>query len=249
VNHVNKMSNEDQVPTHYPQIGVAVTCRSYREYLAMFSLEEPMLSYGPILDVAAGASSFVAELRARGVQAMAADPRYAKTPDVLYEESLEEIGVSEAKLANLKDRYDWTYYGSIEEHRANRERSLARFTADYRSVRDRGDESVYIPASLPALPLADETFSLVLCSHFLFLYEEQFDEQFHRNSVRELFRVVRPGGELRIYPLRSLRFELYSALPQIVQGLEEDGVTVETIRSNLPFIPGSTELLRVVKPR
>ncbi|WP_199622131.1 methyltransferase domain-containing protein [Paenibacillus alkalitolerans] len=244
------MSAKEQSLPFYPQEGVAVTCRSFREYAAMFSLDETELREGgPVLDAAAGASSFAAELRARGIEANAADPRYAISPDALYEESLEEIGVSTAKLARLKDRFDWTFYGGIDAHRANREQSLERFIADYRALRERGDESIYVPASLPNLPFSDGTFSLVLCSHFLFLYEEQFDASFHLEAVRELYRVVRPGGELRIYPICNLRFERYSAMPSIIEDAAARGARVETVRSHLPFIPGSSELLRMAKPR
>jgi SAM-dependent methyltransferase len=229
----------------YPQAGVAVTCRSAREYEAMFALDMEALGAGPILDVAAGASSFVAEMRARGYMAVAADPRYAKSPETLYVESLEEIGVSTAKLEKLQDRFDWTFYGSLDAHRAGREKSLEEFISDYRADTE---HQVYVPASLPSLPFADDTFALVLCSHFLFLYEEQFSPEFHQNAVRELYRVTRPGGEVRLYPLHTLRFEKYSALGALKAMLEELGAAVAEAPSLLPFLPGSTHMLTIRKP-
>jgi SAM-dependent methyltransferase len=229
----------------YPQVGVAVTCRSFREYEAMFALDETVLRRGPILDVAGGASSFTAEACARGCEAVAADPRYAKMAEALYEESVEEIALSTAKLDGLKERFDWTFYGSLEAHRANREQSLERFIADYRSGEGR---SLYVPAALPNLPFPDDTFGLVTCSHFLFLYEEQFSLEFHKDALRELYRVVKPGGEVRVYPLHTLKFGEYSGLIDVVAMLEELGALVERLPSRLPFLPGSTHLLKVVKP-
>ena len=250
---------------YYPQEGVAVTCRSFREYEAMFALEEAHLARGAVLDVAGGASSFAAEAAVRGYEAFAADPRYAKTADDLYRESAEEIAVSTAKLERLKERFDWSFYGSPEEHRANREASLERFIAHYRSeaernsspgraldgALDRGERRfrAYTAAALPKLPFPDETFALVLCSHFLFLYEEQFPFEFHRDALLELYRVLKPGGEVRVYPLYSLRFEKYARLDELIRSLVEgQGATAEFLPSRLPFLPGSAELLRIAKP-
>ena len=70
-----KRSGDKRRP-EYPQTGVAVSCRSYREYMAMFALTEADLRRGAALDVAGGASSFTAALHARGIEAFAADPFY-----------------------------------------------------------------------------------------------------------------------------------------------------------------------------
>ncbi|HZG56831.1 methyltransferase domain-containing protein [Paenibacillus sp.] len=245
----------ERAPGFYPQAGVAVTCRSYREYEAMFALDDEALRRGPVLDVAGGASSFAAEAGGRGAEVVAADPRYAKDADTLYAESAEEIAASTAKLARLKERFDWSYYGSLEAHRANREASLEAFAADYRREREREREigagerrRRYVAAALPRLPFPDDAFALTLCSHFLFLYEEQFDFAFHRDALRELYRVTRPGGEVRVYPLYTLRHERYPGLEALIESFEAAGAAAALLPSSLPFIPGSTRLLRIAKP-
>ncbi|MGU3470569.1 hypothetical protein ACLBWT_05325 [Paenibacillus sp. D51F] len=58
----------------YGQQGVAVTCRSLEEYMAMFGLSEEDLAVGEIADVAGGASSFAADAAAPGYRAAAFDP-------------------------------------------------------------------------------------------------------------------------------------------------------------------------------
>lgn len=236
--------SHERLEPFYPQVGVAVTCRSFREYGAMFDVEEDLLRRGPILDVAAGASSFTAEASERGHACTAVDPRYALAPDALVAESAEEIAVSTAKLKKLQEVYDWTYYGSIEAHRANREASLERFADHYRRNEEHRS---YVSGTLPHLPFAKDSFALVLCSHFLFLYEEQFSVDFHREALLELYRVVKPGGELRVYPIRSLRFAEYRSLGELIRELERIGASVDRLPSRLPFIPGSTQLLRVRK--
>lgn len=244
----------------YEQVGVAVTCRSFDEYARMFALRETDLVQGPILDVAGGASSFTAEANRRGYEAVAADPSYVRDAEQFQSETLREIEQSTAKLSRIREQYDWSYYGSLDKHRERRLRSARIFHEDYKpdipaaggeaaAGAGRGTEGskVYVAAALPELPFADDTFSLVLCSHFLFLYADQFGERFHREAVRELVRVCRPGGEVRIYPLLSLRWETYPGLESLVEELILAGHRVNRTKSGLPFIPGSDEMLRIGK--
>lgn len=228
----------------YQQTGVAMTCRSYAEYLRMFALKKETIEAGPVLDVSGGASSFIAKLSNQGIQAAGADPLYTMTPEQIYSHGAREIEVSTEKLAGLQEYFDWSFYGSLEHHRTMREQSLELFIADYRSDTDK---SKYFAAGLPALPFADGSFGLVLCSHFLFLYHEQFDYAFHAEAVRELLRVCRPGGEVRIYPIYTLGWERYPFLNRLLAELGDLAAKAEMLPSELPFIPGSSEFLRLKK--
>jgi SAM-dependent methyltransferase len=228
----------------YEQIGVAMTCRGYAEYERMFDLNEQMLRRGKVLDVAAGASSFAAEARSRGIDVVCADPRYAQSVEQIGEEGFAEIGTSTEKLARLADRFDWSYYGDMERHKAGRIQSLNLFLQDYAEPAARNR---YMADLLPELSFPDDSFSLVLCSHFLFLYREQFDDAFHRAALAELLRVCRPGGEVRVYPLLSLRWEPYPELPELMAYVESLGGICDFRKSGLPFIPGSTDMLCIRK--
>lgn len=225
---------------HYQQTGVAMTCRSYDEYVRMFAFREESLRGLRILDVAGGASSFAADAAERGNDVTAADPLYRMTAEEMEEHGRREIEVSTAKLAGLADLYRWDYYGSLDNHRALREKSLQRFLADYGAEHP---AVTYIPAQLPELPLDSGRFDLTLCSHFLFLYEEQFDYDFHVAAVRELMRLTKPGGEVRIYPLHNLRTERYTQLDRLILDIEADGAVGSLEESRLPFLPNSGQLL------
>lgn len=230
-------------PTAYPQVGVASTCRSFEEYCAMFMLGDKDWTDGPVLDVAGGASSFTSQLRARGVEAFAADPFYEGLTEDVISRAHKEIEVSSAKLAANAGAYDWSFYGSPEQHRDARERSLALFAEDFRKP---DANSRYYTASVPHLPFKDDTFEIVVCSHFLFLYADSFGEQFHADSLEELLRVLKPGGELRIYPLVSLKWEECPFLPRLLD--EINGVAeIEYLSTGLPFMPVPSPLLRLVK--
>jgi SAM-dependent methyltransferase len=163
---------------------------------------------------------------------------------VLIQEAREEIETSTNKLRGLAHRFDFSYYGDMDRHRAMREASLARFSADYTS--HFGSER-YTGASLPALPFADERFELVLCSHFLFLYGDQFDYEFHEQAVLELLRVCRPGGEVRNYPLVTLAFQPYPQLDELLAAAARTGASIRLMPTNLPFIPVSTQVLILKK--
>jgi hypothetical protein len=226
----------------YEQAGVAMTCRSFKEYERMFNLTEAELKAGPILDVAAGGSSFTAEACRLGYRATAVDPRYGAETEAWIAEATAEIDTSTAKLTQLQGELDWSYYGSPEQHKAGRIRSIQLFAEDVKAA---GHTTRYAAGRLPALDFADHAFSLVLCSHFLFLYAEQFGAEFHQQAVFELMRICKPGGQVRIYPLLTLGWEPYPFLDELIRAIEALGARAELVRSSLPFIPGSDKMLRI----
>ncbi|MFC5471693.1 methyltransferase domain-containing protein [Cohnella suwonensis] len=238
------MNNEFKaVIPEYPQTGVASTCRSYEEYVAMFGLTEKTIGTGPVLDVAGGASSFVARLNAKGVPAIAADPYYEGMTEDVIAAAREEIVTSSAKIAAMAGNFDWSFYGSPAAHRSMRENSLELFAAHFRE-----DRTKYVAASLPRLPFEDGTFALATCSHFLFLYAESFGQAFHAEAIAELLRVLKPGGELRIYPLVSLRWEPCAFLDDMLEELK--GLAdAEFLPTELPFTPVRSRVLRLAKKR
>lgn len=228
----------------YEQIGVAMTCRSYEEYVAMFDLQEADLARGIILDVAAGGSSFTAEANDRGYDARAIDPRYGLEVEEWVPQAAEEIISSTAKLDSLKERFDWSYYGSLANHMLGRQESLKRFS-NHVSTSMKAGTNTYIDGSLPELPFQDNEFSLVLCSHFMFLYANQFGYDFHVNSILELMRICKPGGKILIYPLISLSWEPYPQLEELMETIKANGGVPQLSASKLPFIPGSDHFLQI----
>lgn len=101
----------------------------------------------------------------------------------------------------------------------------------------------YIDASLPDLPFPRQSFDVALCSHFLFLYSEQLDLQFHVESVIELYRVSR---EVRIFPLLELGSVPSRHLQAVTEELEYQGYSVEQVRVNYEFQKNGNQMLRIV---
>lgn len=242
----NEMSrgNSNEQSSGYPQIGFAMTCRSWEEYIRMFALKESQLSGASLVDVGAGASSFTASALERGIDAVAVDPLFALDEQSVLQHAKEELNISGAKVAALKQRMDWSHYGSYERYQRLREQSLEKFSASFTNPSQR---KCYIAAGLPRLPFADGQFSLVLCSHLLFLYEQELDFSFHIESVMELLRICRPGGQVRIYPLFNLAYQPYSRMEALLTELHGTGAHITWEDTQLPFIPGSKQLLCITK--
>lgn len=93
----------------------------------MFGLNDEVLSRGKILDVAAGASSFVAEVNSKGNSVFAVDPLYEMNIEEMKEHGENEIISTTEKIGRIQHLFLWDYYGSLEGHQKKRERSLEVF--------------------------------------------------------------------------------------------------------------------------
>jgi len=116
---------------------------------------------------------------------------------------------------------------------------MQRFLDDYTAGQSEGR---YVSAELPNLPFGDRSFDLALSSHFLFLYTEQFDEQFHRASILEMCRVA---DEVRIFPLLALGAVRSRHVDPIVSDMQRRGFDVKIATVPYEFQRGGTQMLRI----
>lgn len=228
---------------YYEQIGVAMTCRSYQEYKDMFMLDEHVLRKGKILDVASGASSFITEVNNNGNIGLAIDPLYKLSVNEMEELGQKEIQLASDKLAKIQDSLLWDYYNSLNQHIEIRIKSFQKFIESYTLKK----EKTYLSGSLPHLPFADESFSLILCNHFLFLYQDQFDFTFHVRAINEMIRILDKGGDIRIYPIVGFKNQLYPYLDDLIKEIQSNGVEVDLIPTNFSFLPNATHYLQIKK--
>jgi hypothetical protein len=211
---------------------VLVTSRSYAEYEAMFDLKQLPDS---VLDCCAGGSGFTAEAAARGVDAVAADPAYELAPAELVDTVRRSLPAGNGIVDEHKASFVWHWYGSPERRDELRLDAADRFLQDIGRAPER-----YIPAELPELPFGDRRFELVLCSHLLFTWADQFDRSWHLEALRELVRVS--NSEVRIFPLvLQGAGEQVPFLPEVLDDLE--GVTWEIRKVPYEFQAGADEML------
>jgi SAM-dependent methyltransferase len=199
--------------------------RDLAEYRRLFALnnEHDLCPGARVLDVAAGPASFAVEAAALGVRVTAADPCYGARIDTLEVLARADHARVAAQMRAKPGlfRPGAESFRDVDEAAAARLMAAERFLADYESGFVLGR---YVGAGLPRLPFADGAFDLTLCGHLLFLHGNLFDHDFHLAACRELIRVTRPGGEVRLHPLCGGDGREYPGLKRLLGELAAEGV-------------------------
>ena len=212
--------------------------RSYDEYIAMFDLSETDLQK-KILGCSDGPAAFNAGLSARGGNITSVDPIYRfSAPQIQSRiDDTYEI-VMEQTRANQHE-FIWEHIRSPEELGKIRMEAMAEFLKDFPAGKT---ESRYVEGSLPELPFAGKQFDLALCSHFLFLYSEQFSADFHVQSILELCRVAK---EVRIFPLLELGSKPSRHFGEVTQKLQANNCSISIRPVPYVFQRGGNQMMTV----
>lgn len=216
---------------------VVLLGRTFDEYCRIFALDEATLQREHILDAASGVSSFCAEGRTRGYKITAADAIYHFTPDEIEWKCAQDLQDVMAKLPPIADLYVWTEFSDVQALTRQRERAYRRFLRDYREQ----PLSRYVPTIFPQSGFENNTFTLTLVSHLLFLYEDQLDYAFHLDTLRELLRIT--SGEVRIYPITNLRGERSVYVNPLMAEVALDGCDFEIVLVNYEFLKNANQML------
>lgn len=230
--HIGELSKEFDLG------GVVPWGRRLWEYRAFFGLDELPPS-SPILDAGGGPASFAAEAAREGLTVVAADPIYTLDADAIGRRFEETAVAMRVGMRRAAYRFNWKQYGSEAAVQELRREALDLFLGDFEAGKVEGR---YVPASLPDLPFGDASFRLALVSHFLFLYGDDLNFEFHLASARELLRVAE---EVRIFPLLNLDGLPSSHLPGVMSEMKREGAEVELVRVPFEFQKGATRMLRL----
>jgi len=206
----------------------------------MFALSSDDL-HKRIVGCADGPASFNAEATEAGLSVVSCDPLYRFSADEIRQRISETSDIIIEQTRGNQDEFVWTSIRSIEELRQLRMGSMERFLADYEIGKQKGR---YVDAELPILPFAGGTFDLALCSHFLFLYSEQFREDFHVAAIREMSRVA---SDVRIFPLLAVGARRSSHVDPVCQRLQEAGYCVTIEQVPYEFQRGGSQMMQVGK--
>jgi len=208
---------------------IAVTSRCLGEYRDMFVLSEADLAAGPILDCPGGASSFGAQVRARGGDVVSVDPIYRASVAEILRRSAESRRRIHHYQSDHPGQFHWPYLGSPAAGLRCAEVSADLFGIDFAANRGR-----YVAATLPQLPFPDRRFHLALSGYLLFTYADllSFDE--HVMALHELLRV---SEEVRVFPLIDITGVQHPHLDALRSALEDDGVSVALRRAVAPQQP------------
>ena len=212
--------------------------RSLEEYKLMFDLSSKDLEK-KILGVGDGPASFNAEGTKAGMNITSIDPLYQFGSAEIKQRFNEVVDLIIDQVIATPNNWVWKYYRNPQELKAGRIKAMETFIADY----DRGkQEGRYQVQELPNLEFANDTFDLALCSHFLFLYSEQYSQDFHLASIKEMLRVSK---EVRIFPLLTLMQKKSPYLKFIQTQLRDLNYSIEICTVPYELQPGGNEMLVV----
>ncbi len=206
----------------------------------MFSLSIEGLRGERILDCPAGACSFTAVGSEQGLDVTACDIAYNHSGADLQNKGLRDIDHAMEHMAHVKNHYVWDYFKDLHGLRKHRMSALTDCARDMKEFNDR-----YVPVTLPCLPFKDEEFDIILSAHFLFMYADRLDEDFHQKTIAEFLRVSKK--EIRIFPLVDLEGKRYEHLDTFINCLEDKGCRVEEIKVPYEFQTGANSMLKIIK--
>ncbi len=214
--------------------------RSLSEYVDMFNLSQSDLDK-KILGCGDGPASFNFELTQKGGQVVSIDPIYQMSKVEIENRISETYDDVINQTSKNREKFVWKNIKSVEELGEIRISSMRKFLDDFEcGLR----ENRYISLEMPNLPFSDNQFDLSLSSHFLFLYSDNLNYDFHLKSIREMLRV---SGEVRIFPIMDLNANISPYVDDIQNELKRDGVESEIIRVNYEFQRNGNEMLRLRK--
>ncbi|WP_345994007.1 class I SAM-dependent methyltransferase [Sulfurimonas sp. HSL-1716] len=215
--------------------------RNLEEYREMFRLSDKDLQSN-ILGCGDGPSSFNAEVTKLRCNVISIDPIYQFTKDEIGQRIDETSSVVIKQLQEHEDDYVWKKIKSVDALVSIRLNAMRDFLEDYE---DGKKENRYIHQELPRLSFDDESFDLVLSSHFLFLYSEHLDLQFHIDAILEMCRVARQ--EVRIFPIYDLYNQKSQHIEAVMERLLKQGFQAKIVKTDYEFQKGANEMLKIKK--
>lgn len=198
--------NEHEAMKNFAFDEVLFLGRDFTEYQKMFNLNPSQLKGKRVLDCAAGPSSFAIEASMYDINVISCDPMYGASSDELAQRcrtDFEKVGERQARASHL-----FHDYALSSQFKDRKKKSRDLFIRDYALG---AKQARYVHGQLPSLPFENDSFDLVLCANFLFLYTPLetggmlnaalFDYDFHVKALTELVRIS--NDEIRIYPIQG----------------------------------------------
>jgi hypothetical protein len=210
--------------------------RNFDEYVRMFDLDASDLA-GSILGCGDGPASFNAESAEQGGRVVSADPLYQFSAHAIHQRIDETRSLIIKATREHLDDFNWDYFADLDALVEARMAAMARFLEDFDDGKRKGR---YIPASVVDLPFQDHTFDMALSSHFLLLYSDQLDYDFHLDAFMEMKRVAR---HVRVYPTLNLDTEPSPHLSPLMDALRDNGHSPELRTVPYEFQKGGNQML------
>jgi hypothetical protein len=206
------------------------------EYVKMFNLSTEDLQKD-ILGVGDGPASFNAEGTAKGYNITSIDPIYQFEGQEIKQRFDAVVDNIIDQIIATPNNWVWSYHQNPQELKASRIKTLDTFLQDYPQGKQAGR---YQAQELPYLDFADQSYDLALCSHFLFLYSEQCDRDFHLAAIAEMLRI---SCEVRIFPLLTLMQETSPYVDFVREKFDNLGYLTSIVPVPYELQPGANQML------
>ncbi|MFM2304958.1 MAG: hypothetical protein RLZZ135_2370 [Cyanobacteriota bacterium] len=213
--------------------------RTLAEYRLMFDLTDQDLQC-QILDIGAGPASFTAEMHSLGDRVTAIDPIYKFSGAEIKQRFNDCVDGIIKQVEDTSQDWVWKFHQSPADLRRNRELDLQLFLADYDTGKSAGR---YIAGEVPN-EIGNQSYDLILCSHFLLLYSAQLSWEFHCQTVTKLLLHT---NELRIFPLLTLMLDRSPYLDRLCEHVEQIGYQARIVPVEYEIQPGGNEMLTICK--
>lgn len=210
--------------------------RTFNEYYKMFNIGS-INKNEKILDVASGVSSFCAEARALGYDVTASDRIYCFSAEEIEEKCAKDLETTMEKMEEVKNLYKWEFFKDIEHLKRQRGKAYKGFIEDFKQNSTVG----YVNTEYPKNNFKDKQFNIALVSHFLFMYDEYLDYEFHKQVVKELTRIT--SKEIRIFPMVNLRGEKSLFVHKLAEDGDFSKYKFEIVKVDYEFVKGGNEML------
>jgi hypothetical protein len=213
--------------------------RTFDEYFRMFKLGDMNLKNEKILDVASGVSSFCREANSKGYNVTASDRIYNFSAEEIEEKCIKDLEMVVEKLPSVADLYKWEFFKDIDVLKKNRERAYKLFIEDFK--RENGKR--YITVEYPQTKFADKEFTISLISHFLFMYDEHLDYEFHKKAISEVIRIT--SKEIRIFPIVNLKGKRSLFVEKVMGDKEFNRYEMAIKKVDYEFVKNGDEMLAI----
>ncbi len=218
----------------------ALIGRTYEEYRHMFNLDN-LIGKKTILDVASGVSSFCAEANKKGYCVTAADQIYNISLKMISQKSEQDLNMVMEQLSDVNDLFVWNYYKNISSLKKYRIKSCTAFLEDFKKYHT----TRYVSVKFPETNFKRNQFDISLVSHFLFLYENILDYNFHKMTILELLRIT--SNQIRIFPIVNLTGKKSRMVDTIMQDDDFKKIHISIKKVDFEFMKNGNEMLVIEK--
>ena len=213
--------------------------RTFDEYYRMFELSNINFKDEKILDVASGVSSFCSEANSKGYNVTASDKIYSFSAEKIEEKCAEDLKMVMEKLPSVADLYKWEFFENVDALKKNRERAYRLFVEDFKKM----NGNRYIATEYPRTQFADKEFTISLISHFLFMYDEHLNYEFHKKTISEIIRIT--SKEIRIFPIVNLKGERSLFVKRLMEDSEFRDYKMTIKKVDYEFVKNGNEMLTI----